>query len=162
MTAMDPAMASSEVLTAPRRLDPPPLSSVDFWTDAQWAVFMAIMDTIVPAVVPESSLTDEHGQLGVPDAEYLTASKTARDEVAGVSTEEALTAYLEDRPSTNQVVRRFMLQLIARLPAKRRDGLGKLMSSLSCVHPKALLESPAKGRILTAVLICLNRLQLQH
>lgn len=143
------AMASLEVdvLTAPRRPDLPPLPPLDFWSDAQWAVFIAIVDTVVPSVMSESSATDNHAQLAVPDAQYLTAFKTAHDTLAGASTDEVLAAYLHDRPSVNQTVRRYMLQLIAHLPAHRQDGLGKLMSSLSCVHPKALLGGPGQACI---------------
>lgn len=142
---MDLAMASSEALKAPRCPELPALPSDGFWTDAQWAVFMAIMDTIVPSVVSKSCLTDRQGQLGVSDAEYLAASKTAREAVVEVSEEKgeeetAVKAYWEDRPSTNLAVRAATIRLIAHLPAEQRDGLGKLMSSLSCVSSPGSLS----------------------
>lgn len=127
-------MASSELLKAPQCPDLPALPSDGFWSETQWAVFMAIMDTIVPSVVPKSSLTDKQGQLGVPDSEYLAASKTTHNIAVEVSGDDALRAYFEDRPSTNLAVRGVMIRRIALLPIKQQEGLGKLMSSLSCVH----------------------------
>lgn len=127
------AMASLEVVKAPQCPELPALPSDTFWTESQWAVFMAIMDTIIPSIVPKSCLADTRGQLGLPDADYQAACETACNAVVAVSTDKAVRAYLEDRPSTDLAVRGAMVRVLAQIPSKQRDGLGKLMSSLSCV-----------------------------
>lgn len=152
-------MASSEeVLNAPRCPDLPAMPSDDFWNNAQWATFWAIMDALAPSVLPKSTLTDSQAQLGVLDTEYQTAFGIAHNAVAKISTKEALIAYLEDRPSTNPAVRGALVRLLANLPTKQRDGLGKLMSSLSCVLPKVVL----KRRRPKFALLTLENLQFQH
>lgn len=127
-------MATPTPLTAPLCPALPDLPSEDFWTSTQWAVFLAIMDSVVPAVVPKSRLVDKQGQHGIPDAEYAALLKrTAQETVLATSDEGVLRAFLEDRPSTNPNVRGLLLRTLHRLPAKQRSGLGAIMSALSCV-----------------------------
>lgn len=131
---MDLAVASPEALKAPRSPDVPELPSDGFWTETQWAIFMALMDCIVPAIVAKSSLVDKYAQLGIPDPEYSTVLKTAQAAALEKRTEESIKAFLEDRPSANPTVREVMVRIIARLPPKHRNGLGGFVSGLSYVY----------------------------
>lgn len=126
-------MATAEALIAPAPQCPalPELPPDGFWTETQWTVFMAIMDTIVPAVVTKSSLTDKQGQLGIPDAQYSSVMKMAQATVVERSDEDSLRAYMEDKPSHHPAIRAIHLRIAARLPAKQRAGLGGLLNSLS-------------------------------
>lgn len=126
-------MATSEVLIAPAPRCPalPGLPPEGFWTDTQWVVFMAIMDTIVPAVVSKSSLVDKQGQLGISDAQYSSVTKMAKTTVLGRPSEDSLKLFMEDKPSNQAAVRAVQLRILARLPTKQRDGLGRLLSALS-------------------------------
>lgn len=127
-------MISAETpLEAPR---PPgesqPLDD-SFWDETQWAVFMAIMDTVVPEIVPKSSLADKDAQLGIPDAQYSAVVKTAQEVTVEKRDEGSLRAFLEDRPSTNTVVRSTTMHIIARLSPVQRDRLGAFLTRLSYV-----------------------------
>lgn len=126
-------MAITEALIAPAPRCPalPELPDDGFWTETQWAVYMSIMDTIVPAVVAKSSLTDKEGQLGIPDVRYSSVIKMARATVLERTDEDSLRAFMEDKPSYHPGIRAIQLRIAARLPAKQRAGLGTLLSSLS-------------------------------
>lgn len=126
-------MVITEALIAPAPRCPalPELPPDGFWTETQWAVYMALMDTIVPAVVSKSALTDKEGQLGIPDAQYSSVIKTAQATVLARKDEDSLRAFLEDKPSCHPEIRAVQLRIAARLPAKQRAGLGGLLSSLS-------------------------------
>lgn len=126
-------MATTEALIAPAPQCPalPDLPPDGFWTETQWAVYTALMDTIVPAVVSKSSLTDKEGQLGIPDVHYSSVMKTAQATVIERADEDSLRAFMEDKPSHHPAIRAIQLRIVARLSAKQRAGLGSLLSSLS-------------------------------
>lgn len=130
-TGLDLAMASPETPKAPRCPELPELPADDFWSEAQWAVFMAIMDSVIPSIVPKSSMVDRQVQVGIPDAEYSGVVTRAKDVVVELSGEKALRAFLEDRPSASPEVRAAIIRLLVRLPVAHRNGLGKIMSSLA-------------------------------
>lgn len=136
---MDFNMASAEALKAPQSPGVPRLPDDGFWTGVQWTIFMSLMDSIIPAIVPKASLADREGQLGLPDVDYSAVMKTAQDTAVERRDEGSLTAFMEDRPSTNPAVRESMVRIIARLPPTQQDRLGRFLSSLSYV----LLRSPA-------------------
>lgn len=127
------AMPTPAVLKAPLRLDLPDLPTEPFWSSKQWEVFMAIMDIVVPAIVPKSRLVDKQAHLAIPDLQYAALIKASQDTVLETRDEEALRAFLEDRPSTNPIFREMLLRTLYRLPAKQRTGLGVILSVLSCV-----------------------------
>lgn len=130
-------MVSSETaLNAPRSPDAPQPLDGGFWDETQWAVFMAFMDTIVPAVVPKSLLADKESQLGIPDVQYSAVAETAQDTAVEKRDEGSIKAFLEDRPSTNLLVRATMVHLIARLSPVQRDKLGAFLSRLSYVRTR--------------------------
>lgn len=127
-------MVSPEVaLKAPRSPSGPQPLDDGFWDETQWAVFMAVMDSIIPAIVPKSSLTDKEGQLGIPDVQYLAVMKRAQDIAVEKTDEGSLKAFMEDRPSTNVAVRVSMVRIMARLSSAQRDRLGGFLSRLSYV-----------------------------
>lgn len=126
-------MAATEALIAPAPQCPvlPELPPDSFWTESQWAVFTTLMDTIVPAVVPKSCLADKKGQIGIADVHYASVVKTFQASVVERADEDALRAFMADKPSDHSAVRAIHLRIVARLPAKERDGLGGLLSALS-------------------------------
>lgn len=136
---MDLTMASPEALTAPQSPGVPRLPDGGFWTSTQWAIFMSLMDSIIPAIVSKASLADREGQLGIPDVEYSAVMKTVQDTAVERRDEVSLKAFMEDMPSTNPAVHESLVRIIARLPPTQQDRLGRFLSSLSYVptHPLA-------------------------
>lgn len=130
---------------APGLPQPPSLSELPsdgFWDDTQWTVFWALMDTFVPAIVPKSSLADKQGQLGITDGEYAALLHESDESCAlgGGGDKDLSQAFLEDKPSSQPAVRGAAIRIIARLPADRRDGLGKMLSGLSYAVCLPLLQ----------------------
>lgn len=133
------AVSSETALKAPRSLGRPKQVDDGFWDETQWAVFMAVMDTIVPAIVSKSSLADKTGQLGIPDVQYSTTLKEAQATVMEKSDRQCLEAFMSDRPSTNNAVRASLVHIISRLSPLQRARLGGFMSRLSYVCPRPRL-----------------------
>lgn len=124
-------MALAGEIVAPHCPALPELPPDDFWSDTEWAVFNAILDTIVPAVVSKSSLTDKEGQLAIPDGEYSAVFSKARATTLESQDEPSLKALMEDKASTHAAVREVSLRIAARLTVVQRDGLKRLLKSLS-------------------------------
>lgn len=124
-------MALTGDIVAPESPALPALPPDDFWSETEWAVFNAILDTIVPAVVSKSSLTDREGQLGIPDGEYSAVMTRARATTLKSQDEESLKTFMEDKVSTSPAVRQVSLRIAARLSDVQKDGLRRLLKSLS-------------------------------
>lgn len=124
-------MALTEEIMTPQSPALPELPPLDFWSETEWAVFNAILDTIVPAVVSMSSLTQKEGQLGIPDDEYSAVMGKARATTLESRDEASLKAFMEDKASTHPAVREVSLRIAARLSVAQRDGLKRLLKSLS-------------------------------
>lgn len=139
---------STMVLTgdiiAPESPPLPALPPGDFWSDTEWAVFNAILDTIVPAVVSKSSLTDKEGQLAIPDGEYSAVMASASATTLESRDEASLKAFMEDKASTHPAVREVSLRIAARLSDVQKDGLKRLLKSLSSA---AALPSKASAAL---------------
>ncbi|QSZ30525.1 hypothetical protein DSL72_000079 [Monilinia vaccinii-corymbosi] len=69
------------------------------FTDLQWSTLMAIMDTVVPSVHKASITNDPLSQLSVPDDEYNDAISRMRTTISSPPSNEALEAYLNEKPS---------------------------------------------------------------
>ena len=53
-----------------------PLPDLSFMTDAQWDVYFAIVEGLVPAIVPQTKLYNPLVQLAIPDDEFYGAVDT--------------------------------------------------------------------------------------
>lgn len=118
-------------IIAPESPALPALPPDDFWSETEWAVFNAILDTIVPAVVPKSALTDKEAQLAIPDGEYSAVLAKAKATTLESQDEVSLKAFMEDKTSTHPAVREVSLRIAARLSDVQRDGLRRLLKLLS-------------------------------
>lgn len=76
--------------------DPP---EGQYFTDIQWSTLMAIMDTVIPSIHKASITSDPSGQLSVPDDEYDNAVAHMRKTVCSPPSNEALDAFLNEKPS---------------------------------------------------------------
>jgi hypothetical protein len=130
-----PGPRATMVLTgdifAPESPALPAIPADDFWSETEWAVFNAIQDTIVPAVVSKSSLIDKQAQLAIPDGEYSAVVSRARTTALQSQDEASLRAFMEDKATTHPAVREVSLRIVARLTHVQKDGLRRLLKSLS-------------------------------
>ncbi|KAJ4287118.1 hypothetical protein N0V88_007740 [Collariella sp. IMI 366227] len=112
--------ASTEVapLTAPVPVTLP--DSVEFLSDTQWKVLMALMDTVIPAVriqdTPKAKNLDTSA-LNLPSAQYSDVAIKLRNAVSPLDpSAEILTAYLAERPSDNPVFSQVLKLILTNLP----------------------------------------------
>lgn len=76
--------------------DPP---EGQYFTDLQWSTLMAIMDTVIPSIHKASITNDPSSQLSVPDEQYNDAVTYVRTTISSPPSDEALEAYLNEKPS---------------------------------------------------------------
>lgn len=127
--------SSTMVLTgdiiAPESPALPALPPDDFWSETEWAVFNALLNAIIPSVVPRSALTDKEGQLAIPDGEYSAVMARARATTLESQDALSLKAFMEDKASTHPAVREVSLRIAARLSDVQKDGLRRVLKLLS-------------------------------
>lgn len=132
---MPAGLPSTMVLTgdiiAPESPALPALPPDDFWSETEWAVFNAVLNTIIPEIVPRSTLTDKEGQLAIPDGEYSAVMARARATTLQSQDEVSLKAFMEDKTSTYPAVREVSLRIAARLSDVQKDGLRRVLKLLS-------------------------------
>ncbi|KAF3769946.1 long-chain fatty alcohol dehydrogenase [Cryphonectria parasitica EP155] len=122
---------SSESLQAPRSPELPMTPPAGFWSETQWDIFWAVMDSIIPAIVSKPCLTDGLSQLGISDAAYSSVMETARHTKLEKKDEASLQAFLQERLSTSPAVRETIIRITSRLPVKQQEALGTFLSSLA-------------------------------
>lgn len=111
-------------------LTAPPSSS--FYSEAQWKVWYALMDTLIPCIVPTA------GGLG-PDKLQISQSsldgyfETIQSKVTNPPSREAFDAYLLEKPSENQVFKDHMVRTLSLLPKDAQGQIGSVLSLMGLV-----------------------------
>lgn len=118
-------------LLAPLANPLPDLAPGDPFTEEQWTILMAIMDTIIPSIRKESNTSNKIEQLTVSDVQYDTAVDHLKSTVVEPPTSEALDEYLDERPSANprfqSLLKRYLGQYA---PEDAKKGLSFVLSAL--------------------------------
>jgi hypothetical protein len=70
----------------------------DIFTSDQWAILLAIADTVIPSIQRESNGPTIH-QLAITDSEYADTVDKIKKSVQNSPDDKVLTAFLEERPS---------------------------------------------------------------
>ncbi|KXX78247.1 Long-chain-alcohol oxidase FAO2, partial [Madurella mycetomatis] len=141
-------------LTAPRPVSLPEASS--FLSDGQWAVLMALMDTVAPAICMQGSDAKDQdpATIYLPSSQYSeTAAALRRASSPLDHPSELLEAYLAERPSDNPLFAQVLASVLSNLPPNKKRELRYLLSILS-TRPGAL--------ILTATVTPLTSLSVQE
>ena len=126
-------------LLAPLANPLPDLPPGEPFTEEQWTILMAIMDTIIPSVRRDSTTNDMISQLVVPDVEYDTAVDHLKETVVDPPTSEALDKYLDERPSVNPRFQSLLKRSLGQYaPEQARKGLSFVLSTLKYVKEESL------------------------
>jgi hypothetical protein len=103
----------------------------DPFTEDQWKILMAIMDTIIPSIRRETTTSNKIAQLTVSDVQYNTAVDHLKNTVVNPPTNESLDEYLDERPSANPrfqpLLKRYLGQYA---PEDAKKGLSFVLSTL--------------------------------
>ncbi|KAK4652825.1 hypothetical protein QC762_0077180 [Podospora pseudocomata] len=142
-----PSSFSSSSLSSPKEIPLP--DSIDFLSESQWAVFMALMDTIAPAILPPKSIAssdnnapDDKSVLRLSQQEYAAAASEIRAAVSPHEvTAETIESYLRERPSDNPMFEKIMKLVLSGLPPSKKRELKILLSVLSTRPGSLILTS---------------------
>lgn len=108
--------------------DAPPF---DFFTPLQWDVLFALVDGVLPSITSESTVTDEQGQIQLPDHEIDHVLETSTKSLAAPATRDNIRAFLQDRPAYDERVRENIMRTLAFSPPAQQKRLAGLLSLMS-------------------------------
>lgn len=125
-------MTDPEIALAHIRQQLPPPGSPSYWSEAQWDVWYAIADAVVPRITSTETANDgNESSYRVPkdklDEAYAELSR--RQSSSPISRQE-FEAYLAERPVENQDFRDNVTRTMGLLPSDARKQLGILLSTL--------------------------------
>ena len=125
-------MATSQMeLLAPLASPLPDLPPGEPFTEDQWKILMAIMDTVIPSIGRETTAGDNVGQLTLSDAQYNTALDNIKNTVVNPPTNESLDQYLHESPSANPRFQSLLKRTLGQYaPEDARKGLAFVLSTL--------------------------------
>lgn len=124
-------MASQMELLAPLANPLPDLPPGEPFTDEQWLILMAIMDTVIPSVRKETTKSDMIQQLAVSEVQYNTAVDHLKKTVSDPPTSEYLDEYLDERPSANPKFQPLLKRYLSQYsPDHAKKGLSLALSAL--------------------------------
>ena len=134
-------MSTSEPALMPSPPVLPALPLTDFWDETQWAVFLALVEAVIPSISPESCLEDPHHQIRISDHEFQEAFEDAVGPLSERVTVEKFKTLLADRPTTDKAFVENIKRSIEKLPVQQRTQLGNFCNTLSCVSSLSGLYS---------------------
>ena len=122
MSIRPSAMSLTTESVSPKAVPKAPLPTDDPLSEAQWRTFLAIVDTILPAVKPDTTANPQR-EIAVKDKDYSTAISTLRGLSTESSSDALVASYLSESGSSNLVLRENLhrtLMLYIR-PSMRKD-----------------------------------------
>lgn len=105
--------------------DPP---SAAFFTETQWKNWYALMDTVIPSVVPTS--TGNKGQLGISSNLIDSYYDAVQSKMSSPPTRAEFEAYFSEKPSEIKAFRIQMTRTLASVPTEMRDQIGSVLNLL--------------------------------
>lgn len=116
-------------------LPPPP--EEDVFTPVQWAVLLAIGDTIIPSIHPSDGSTDPSTQLSIPTAEFNATKAILQDGLDDSHSEESahlINTYLDENVSSIPQAKDCIKSLFSRhIHNEGRKGLSFVLTALRYV-----------------------------
>jgi hypothetical protein len=125
-------MASSTAdLVAPTATPLPDVQPGEPFTEANWTLLMALMDTVIPSIQRKSSSKRELNRRALPDADYNAAVDRIRGTIVNIPDGDLLDTYLDEKPSSiprfQELLRMTFLQYV------REDGRKAMAFILSAL-----------------------------
>jgi hypothetical protein len=102
-------MATQQIKLSPLA----PLPTTDPLTKDQWRTLLAFADTVVPAIVPLSQLSNPVLELGLPPTEYAVAATKAEGFVGGAADSQLAGKYLRQKASDIQLFKDCLWRLLS-------------------------------------------------
>lgn len=127
MTVPQPPPPSPHPVTTGLPDDPP----FDFFTPIQWDVLFALVDGVLPSVTSRSAVTDEQGQIQLPDDEFDNVLEKSTKSLAAPATKDNIRAFLQDRPAHDARVRDNLMRTLTFSSPTQQKRLAGLLSIMS-------------------------------
>ena len=108
--------------------DAPPF---DFFTPTQWDVLFALVDGVLPSITSESTVTDDQGQIQLPDHEIDNVLDSSTKSLAAPATRDNIRAFLQERPAYDARFRDNLMRTLALSPPAQQKRLAGLLSIMS-------------------------------
>lgn len=121
-------MGVPQKLDGPVATRMPDAPSGDFMSHEQWETYYALLDGVIPAIVPASILSDKEGEVSVSEAEFDRIVAQFSASLDNPPDRQTIVEYLAYRPSQNPRFREDCLRLMCISPA--RFEFAKLMALL--------------------------------
>lgn len=111
------------------------LPPTDFWDEKQWDVLFALLEAVMPAVAPQSTIKDEHNQIRIPDAKFDAIFKRLSERVVDAPSKEALRAFLGKRCTADPEFVETCKRMLCSFPPSKNEQLGGILNILKYVFP---------------------------
>lgn len=108
----------------------PEAPSASFFTETQWKTWYALMDTVVPSVVPSSGEEEKHGELSVSSALLDSYYDAAQTKMSKPPSRSEFEAFLSEKPSSSDAFRAQMVRTLTGVPKGMREQLGSVLNLL--------------------------------
>ena len=118
-------------LLAPLANPLPDLPPGEQFSEEQWKILMAIMDTVIPSVRKDTTTSNKLEQLTLSEDQYKSAVDHVKGTVVDAPTGEALDEYLGERPSANPQFQSLLKRYLGQYsPDHAKKGLAFILSTL--------------------------------
>lgn len=116
--------------SAPLPTPLPETPSGDYWSEAQWEVLYALVDAVLPSIVPESAATDKPNQKTVSDEQFEEIFERVQATMTEAPDKETFKKYFAERPSASPEFRANIRRSLGCVSTSARSGLGGVFYSL--------------------------------
>jgi hypothetical protein len=102
----------------------------DVLTPTQWAVFMSLMDAVVPEIRKEvdNAQAQDASVIHIPSADYSDTTVRLRNAVSPANpSSDDLETYLAERPSSNPAFAELLRVILSNLPPDKQRALRILL-----------------------------------
>ncbi|KAF4968041.1 hypothetical protein FSARC_4509 [Fusarium sarcochroum] len=125
MTVPQPLLQAPVATALP---DAPP---DDFFTPTQWDVLFALVDGALPSIASKSAVTDEQGQIQLPDTEFDNVLDRSVKSLSAPATKDNVRAFLAERPAHDARFKDNLMRTLAITSPTQQKRLAGLLSLMS-------------------------------
>ena len=104
-----------------------------YWDESQWAVIFAIMEAVMPAFAPQSTIEDEQNQIRISDAEFEDIFKRLENTVVDPPSKESLREFLAKRCTDDPSYVEDVKRTVGSFKPAQHQQLGNVLRLLTYV-----------------------------
>lgn len=109
----------------------PALAPTAFWDEAQWKVWWAFMEAIVPSIREASEISDDARQVSISKQELSNVLGFAQANIPSPPSDDKLKEWLDYCAAEDPAFRQTLMRTLTAFPDAMQRGLGGVLSLLS-------------------------------